>query len=91
MDRRLFTLVKMVLSKHTVGQGLKSTAKASFKYFVDQEIVEVLCKRCCKFNMVLGEKSCGLSTFKKQEASFSGILFVAYVLLFLHFLFSLQT
>lgn len=81
----------MVLSKHTIGQGLKSTAKASCKYFVDQEIVEVLCKGCCKSNRVLGERSLGLSSFKNQEASFSDILFGAYVLLFLHFLFSLQT
>lgn len=66
MDRRLLTLVKMVLSKHTVGQGLKSTAKASCKYFVDQEIVEVLCKKCCKFNRVLGERSLVLSSYKKQ-------------------------
>lgn len=66
-------MVKMVLSKHTMGQGLKSTAKVSCKYFIDQEIVEVLCKRCCKFNRVLGERSLGLSSLKKQEASSSDI------------------
>lgn len=59
-------MVKMVLSKHTMGQGLKSTAKASCKYFVDQEIVEVLCKRCCKFNRVLGERSLGLSRTRSK-------------------------
>lgn len=44
----------LVLSEHTMGQGLKTTAKASCKYFVDQKIVEVHCKRCCKFSRVQG-------------------------------------
>lgn len=69
------------------GGGLKSTAKASCKYSVDQGIVEVLCKRCCKFNRVLEERSLVLSSYKKQDFQ----VFLFGVLLYLHFVFSLQT